>query len=326
MNHDGRSPSPEPSAPVRVAVVGAGQFGELHVRSYLSNPQSVLVAVVDRDIDRAREVAERYSVPAHYDSIEALLDAEDLDGISVVTSAADHLASTSAALRRGVSVLLEKPVVSSSVEGELLRDAAAASAAIVMPAHILRFAAPYRGVKQRLAAGEIGALKALSFRRHRTIDHDRLFPHVHPVLMTMVHDIDLALWWSGATPVSVTARELTVAGRAQPTVVWAEVQTDTGEVWSFQVSWSLPDGESVPDACEVIGDAGALSLSVGPPSSESDDILTPPDGAGALGEELEAFVRALRPGADPAVVTLPEALTGIALAERIIAAAREASA
>lgn len=313
---------------VRVAVVGAGQFGELHALAYRANPDCRLVAIVDRNLERARAVAERSGARAAYSSVEELFAAEAVDGVSVATAGAHHLDPTLAALRAGASVLLEKPVVLRPDEAVVLTDAAVAATGFVLPAHILRFAAPYRELATRLAAGSIGAPRALSFRRHRTIEHDSLFPDVHPVLMTMVHDIDLALWLDGSTPSSVTARQLRIAGREQPSVVWAEVVTASGSVWSFQVSWSLAGAGGLPDALEVIGETGALSLSLGarvsdfgPASAPVDDALTPAGSHGALDEEIRCFVDALRFGTEPTDVTLGEAVDGLALAHRIIAAA-----
>jgi predicted dehydrogenase len=326
MNIDGHSRSPQSARPARVAVVGAGQFGELHARAYLANPNCELVAIVDQNLDRATAVAAQCGGIASYGSTEELLHHQRVDGVSVVTAGGNHLPPTIAALQAGASVLLEKPVVMSSAEGRMLAAAADLARGFVMPAHLLRFAQPYQELRRRVVRGEIGTPRALSFRRHRSIDHDGFFPDVHPVLMTMVHDIDLALWLGAGTALRVSARQLRLPGRSQPAVVWADVETDAGMLLSFQVSWSVPLGHIIPDAMEVIGDAGALALTLGrdptgaDPAS-TDEILTPANGTGALGEEIRVFVDALRAGYAPKVITLTEARSGIELAERIIASA-----
>jgi predicted dehydrogenase len=333
MNTTGHSPRPSSTDPVRVAVVGAGGFGALHARAFAANPDCELVAVVDRVRERAEAVAAEVGAVA-YETVDALLAEQRVHGVSVVTSGAAHLESTLAALSAGASVLLEKPVVTTAAEGATLRAAVDAAPGFVMPAHILRFAAPYRELRHRLGSGAIGPARALSFRRHRTLDHDTRFADVHPVLMTMIHDLDLALWLTGATPARVTARQVEVAGRAQPLAVWAEVETEgDGPVLSFQVSWSLAQG-GLPDALEVVGETGALALGLVPRVEDFgaggagadggatvDDALTPAAAHGALAEEIRAFVDGVRFGRAPDAVTLDEALVGIDLAERIIAEA-----
>ncbi|WP_259123651.1 Gfo/Idh/MocA family protein [Leucobacter aridicollis] len=316
---------------VRIAVVGSGPFGALHAETLMRNSDVELVAIVNHDVLRARTLADKLGVKAAYESVEKLLDATNVDGITVATANAHHVAPSIAALQAGVSVLLEKPVAPTTAAAEQLLAAERASTGFVFPAHLLRFAAPYQELKHRIELGDIGTPRAFSFRRHRNVDHDTRFSDTHPVLMTMIHDIDLALWCDGAQPVNVTAREVRVAGRSQPTVVWAEVETSSGSLWSFQVSWSLggaQDTTSLPDALEIVGEDGTLSLRLDPrvyahsaTSTTVDDVLTPSAAHGAMEQELREFADAVRHGRPPTAVTLEEAVAGLHLADRIIMAA-----
>lgn len=244
-----------------------------------------------------------------------------------MTSPTHQPADASLALARGLSVLAEKPLALSSEAAAEIADAVSVTGGLVMPAHILRFAAPYQELKGRVDAGTIGTPRALSFRRHRTADHDAQFGAIHPVLMTMVHDIDLALWLCGGTPTRVTARQVVQPGRNQPTVVWAEVVLSSGAIWSFQVSWAVSAGQPVADSLEIVGDDGLLTLSLtdhltGPPAAAPfDDVLTPAYAFGALNEEVRVFIDGVRTGIRPTVVTLDDALTGLGLAEQIVSEA-----
>ena len=47
---------------VKVCVIGVGQMGEKHVEKYSSNSGVELVGVSDVNIERAREVGEKYNV------------------------------------------------------------------------------------------------------------------------------------------------------------------------------------------------------------------------------------------------------------------------
>src|SRR5262249_57619177 len=113
-------------------------------------------------------------------------------------------------------------------------DAAAiASSAFVMPAHILRFAPPYVSLKARVAGGAIGRLLAIHSNRDRSRDHLQLYPDVHPALMTLIHDIDLALWISGSPALRVSAYQ---RGDAVPTLVWAHAEAADRSLWSLRTS------------------------------------------------------------------------------------------
>jgi predicted dehydrogenase len=84
-------------------------------------------------------------------------------------------------------VLLEKPVATSSPEVQAIETAAIDSSAFVMPAHILRFAAPYVSLRARVAEGAIGRLLGIDSNRDRSRDHLQLYADVHPALMTLRH-------------------------------------------------------------------------------------------------------------------------------------------
>ena len=172
--------------PVRIGVIGAGSFGQQHIRAYARNIGVEIVGIADRDADRARSVAARWGISNWYGDGLAMLRSCRPDGVSVATPAGHHLEPTLAALAQGCSVLLEKPVALSGVDVATIVDAAHASKGFVMPAHILRFAAPYIELRGRLHGGAIGTLLGISAVRDRGRGHAQLFPDIHPALMTAI--------------------------------------------------------------------------------------------------------------------------------------------
>jgi predicted dehydrogenase len=293
------------SGPLRIGVIGVGRFGERHLSAY-ARQEVEIVAVADRDRERARSVAERFGLPRWFGDGAALVAECRPDGVSVVTPGRDHLEPTLTALSHGSSVLLEKPVATSSHQVRAIETAAVESTAFVMPAHILRFAAPYASVRARVADGAIGRLLAIDSNRDRSRDHLQLYPDVHPALMTLIHDVDLALWISGAPALRVSAYQ---RGDA-PALVWAHVEAADGSLWSLRTSWLLPTDASFSDRLEVHGSDGAEVLE-----------LTADTHAGALDAEVAHFCSCIRRGATSDVITLTDAAHGIRIAEAIISSA-----
>ncbi len=310
---------------VRVGVIGAGAFGERHLKAYARLRDVEVVGIADRDLGRAQALAGRFGIDRWFEGAAELLDACRPDGVSVVTSGSNHQEPTVEALRRGVSVLLEKPVAISAEDAAALELAAAASSGFVMPAHILRFAAPYVELRGRLGAGAVGRLLGISAVRNRGRGHARLFPDVHPALMTMVHDIDLAIWLSGARAVRVSAQARGRFEDGRPGLLFATVEASDGSVWSLRANWLVSDEASPVDRLEVYGDRGAVFLDLEPTVTvlgaaieNVDHELTPEAHPGALDAEIAYFCSCLRDGLEPVAVTLAEAAHGIRLAEAIV--------
>jgi predicted dehydrogenase len=311
-----------------VGVIGVGDFGRRHLEAYARQPGVTVAAVADHDGDRARAAAERYGVERWFADGEELIADCRPDAVSVVTPGQYHLAPALAALRNGCSVLLEKPVAMSSAEVAELTAAAAESPAFVVPAHILRFTAPYVALRSRVRAGAVGQLLGVSAVRDRTRRHERMFPGLHPAFMTAIHDIDLAMWITGARAVRVSAQGRGAVDGGPPLLVWAHVDADDGSVWSLRTTWVLPDDASVADRIEIYGTAGAAVLELEPtvtvlgdPVEAVDHELTPDTVPGGIDAEVAHFCACVRDGSASEVVTLAEAAHGIRVAEAIMASA-----
>ena len=311
---------------VRIAVVGVGGFGAQHADAFASQPGAHLVAVADKDTDRAAQVATRCGADRWFDDAEALLDAGGFDALVVATSGGSHVAVATSALSAGLPVLLEKPVALTVSEAEELLAAESRSTGFVVPAHISRFAAAYANLRSCVTRGELGTVLALSAERHRDRSHLENYGDVHPVLMTMVHDIDLALWITGCHPVRVVARERRLATSRPPSFVTAQVETREGQLWSLSQSWLVPDDAFLPDRLRVFGDAGIGQVEIGASLGllrEAPGLAPPYPEAlyAALREEVAHFCGCVRSGSRSTVVSLSDAVEGIRVAEAVILSA-----
>src|SRR2546423_5695424 len=94
----------------RVAVIGAGDFGRNHARVYRQIEDADLVGVVDTDPERARRVADEFSIAVLPD-LDALPGKVDVASIAVPT--AEHARVGCWLMERGIDVLVEKPMATS---------------------------------------------------------------------------------------------------------------------------------------------------------------------------------------------------------------------
>ena len=94
---------------LRCALVGTGAVANLHAAAVAAHPRAELVAVADLSRGAADGFAARHGVPAVYDDLEGMLDAERPDVVLICTPPAAHRAQTLAAFAAGAHVVVEKP-------------------------------------------------------------------------------------------------------------------------------------------------------------------------------------------------------------------------
>lgn len=298
---------------IRVGVVGAGAFGRVHMRAYHRADGVVLTAVADTDEARGRTAAAAYGNPAVFTEVIDLLDSGLVDAISVVTPGPTHVGITSEAARRGIAVLLEKPVAVTYDDAKAL--VAAASETVVVPAHLLRFAAPYIALRERIRAGDFGRILGVRADRHRAVNHQALYGDVGIPLMTTIHDLDLAIWLTGQAPRTIRAVSPGSGPGAPDTVVSATAELTDGSFWSLCSSWVLSTGQpNLGDNFQVLGTSGAGHVALG---KDADHVLDD-----AMDSQIQHFLACVTRGEQSPVVPLTEAIAGIAIAEAITQSAR----
>jgi UDP-N-acetylglucosamine 3-dehydrogenase len=191
----------------RIAVVGAGGWGKNHARA-LSELRA-LSAICDSDQDRAKTFADKYNVNA-YNSVEAMLSNEKLNGAIVSTPTSTHFAIAKQIMEHHINVLVEKPMAPSSQECEQMRTIEKRNNVILTTGYIERFNPAVNDVKNFIAQKKYGDLLMLEFHRE-----NRRPSNIHDVGIiydTSVHDIDTALYLFDDKPRMVFARAGNVRG------------------------------------------------------------------------------------------------------------------
>jgi predicted dehydrogenase len=107
------------AAPMRIGIIGTGVISDQYLASLSRLPQLHLVAVSDLNMAKATAVAAEHSVDAR--TVEDLLASPDIDAVLNLTIPAAHVAVSTAALRAGKHVYVEKPLALQLADGvELL--------------------------------------------------------------------------------------------------------------------------------------------------------------------------------------------------------------
>jgi predicted dehydrogenase len=181
---------------LRIAVVGAGQFGRNHVRVVSQSERCELAAVVDVDRNRAEEVAAGAPVFTDFRDIRA-----EAAIVAVPTSA--HVEVACALMEMGVDVLVEKPVAADLEGARRLVETASRMGRILQVGHLERFNPAIRALDGQVTLPLFFEIHRLSVFSPRSLDVD-------VVLDLMVHDIDIVLSLVGREPEEVRAAGVSI--------------------------------------------------------------------------------------------------------------------
>ncbi|MCX6623616.1 MAG: Gfo/Idh/MocA family oxidoreductase, partial [Acidobacteria bacterium] len=121
---------------IRMAVAGVGSFGKNHARVIRECERAELVAVVDRDPERAAAIASEFQCEAA-PSLDALGGRIDAAVVAVPTEA--HAEVGCQLLAAGVHVLVEKPIAPGLASALRLTEAASAAGRVLQVGHLERF-------------------------------------------------------------------------------------------------------------------------------------------------------------------------------------------
>jgi len=139
---------------MRIALVGAGAFGEKHLDG-LKNVDGVQIAsVISRRAEQAAEVAAKYGAPHSGTELSEALALPDVDAVILCTPTQMHAEQAIACMEAGKHVQVEIPLSDSWADAQKVADKAKETGLICMVGHTRRFNPSHRYVHGKIVAGE----------------------------------------------------------------------------------------------------------------------------------------------------------------------------
>jgi len=141
----------------KVAIIGAGQVAEkVHVFYYNTREELEVAAVVDPNLDRVRDFAERNNIPRYFTCAEEMYAVIKPDIVSVCTPNRCHCENVLLAVANGCDVMCEKPPAISAAEAMAMRDAAEANDCLLAYDFHHRFAEDVSILQKKYKEGALG--------------------------------------------------------------------------------------------------------------------------------------------------------------------------
>jgi len=149
--------------PVKWGILSTAKIGVEHLIPAIQKGENGSVyAIASRDVQKAKDVADKMNIPVSYGSYEGLLEDDTIDVIYNALPNHLHVPWTIKAMEAGKHVLCEKPIAMNSSEAQLLlkrtRDFPDLK---IMEAFMYRFHPQWKEVRSLISKGEIGALESI---------------------------------------------------------------------------------------------------------------------------------------------------------------------
>ena len=185
----------------RLALIGAGRIGKIHLKAMSEVSEVELVAIVDTNTE-LKQLSKHFSVP-FFQSSDEMIRAVTPDGVIVGTPTEIHFGPVASALKSGVHVLVEKPIAQSVEEAQKIISLSEQTSREVLVGHHRRYYGILQKTRQLIHDGALGQLVAVQgIWTTRKADayyepEGRKKRSSGPVLINLIHEIDMLRYICG---------------------------------------------------------------------------------------------------------------------------------
>ncbi len=195
---------------IRLALVGAGNIANVHLKAYQKDERVELTAICDINEDLLNRRADEFGIEKRFTNIDDMLSSVELDAADICVWNCSHAECTIKALNAGLNVLCEKPMAMSAKEAEEMEATAKKNGKLLMIGFVTRFSNEAKIAKDFIDKGYLGDVyysKAIYLRRNGNPGgwfSDTSRSGGGPLIDIGVHPLDLTRYLMGnPKPVSV---------------------------------------------------------------------------------------------------------------------------
>lgn len=224
---------------IAVAVIGAGYWGPNLIRNFRASDRFDLVAVCDRDIERARAVVQDRSDIMCVADLDEVLARDDIGAVAIATPARTHQPIAMAAMRAGKHVLVEKPLADSVGAGQDMVRTAQALELVLMADHTYCYTPAVTKIRELIAEDALGDLLFIDSVR---INLGLIQPDVNVLWDLAPHDLSVFdfILPGGLVPTGVSAHGSDPLGTGKACVGYLTLPLGNGVTAHVHVNWLSP--------------------------------------------------------------------------------------
>lgn len=224
-------------------------------------PDIRVYALIDKDLNRAKELAGKYGVPHIYSNIGDVL--REVDAVVIATPPHIRPEITEKALSHGLHVLCEKPLANSKADCEKIVRAAEKSGCVLAVAHTYRFYPNRNYVYELIKSNALGKINTVNIEEGFPADwptktgytfRKELVPG-GVLLNNGIHSLDTLFWWLGE-PLEFVYEDDSIGGLESNVKINMTFNSDVNVYFRLSRTCQLDN------RIEIISDTTEISLPV----------------------------------------------------------------
>jgi predicted dehydrogenase len=224
-------------SPVRIGVIGLGQWGPNHVRSFSRMEGCEIVRICDRSQERLASARRQFPGIGTTRDAGSVTKASDIDAVIVATPVQSHFRLVRQALEHGKHVLCEKPLALTSAESRTLSSLARRKRRILMVGHVFLYNPGTLHLKAAIDRGELGRIYYMDAVRTNL---GPVRSDVGVVYDLASHDISIFNFLLGSRPTSVSAVGGAFLQKAIEDIGFLTLTYPKGVICHVHTSWLNP--------------------------------------------------------------------------------------
>jgi predicted dehydrogenase len=236
---------------IGLAIVGAGRVGLFRGEVAARHPMVDFIGVADLKKDRLSVLKEKTGADYTTTDFRELLSRPEITAVIVSTDEHLHVDPILAAVDRGLSLMIEKPLATELKESARVLQAIQKAKVDAVVGYTQRFRRRWLVAKEKVRTGQLGDVTLVTSRAFmnrlvaldnykRTSDPSK----ISPMVISGTHALDVVMWMMEAKkPVEIYARSVDKALGPLCKGIDATVGTivfEDGSLYHSAISWALP--------------------------------------------------------------------------------------
>jgi predicted dehydrogenase len=265
---------PRATKPIGLAIVGAGRIGLIRGEMAARHPSVGWIGVAETRAEHGKQVADRLGAEFVTTDFRELLRRPEVTAAIIATDEHLHVEPILAAVDRGLSLMIEKPLATELADSARVLAAIERSGVDAVVGYTQRFRRRFLVAKEKVRTGQLGDVTLVTSRafmnRLVALDNYRRTDRpetISPMVISGTHALDVVMWLMEAkTPVEAYARSIDrVLGPTHKGIdaTAGLISMSDGSLYHLNISWALPvvwPGSVYSLEIGIVGTEGVLTI------------------------------------------------------------------